>query len=146
MNTPDRTMSVLRTSALCLLLGAASCTTPSVVEAEEVPQRHKALTNEYMVFDNASELAEWLYLEQVTENPNASPRVVQFNIRNTSSEPHTFLYRVRWLDAYGIEIKHSTAGWQRQSILGQERLNLPGVAPSPAAVDYRLVLRLFDDR
>ena len=142
MNTPVPTMRPLQAITLCLLLGATACTTTSnVVETEAERQHHNALTDDYVVFENASELADRIVLEQVTRNLQAVPLVVQFNIRNDSDERYDFLYRVRWLDQFGIEIHHSTEGWVRESILGGERLNLPGAAPSPAAVDYRLVLR-----
>lgn len=140
MRSPLTVMRALRdTIALgCLLLGA--CTAPTVAEVEEVPQRHRALTDEYIVFDNASEIAADLILEQVTRDPNAVPTKVQFNLRNMTDEPRDFMYRVLWLDQHGIEISHSTEGWIRKTILGQQRMNLVAAAPSPAGVDYRLVL------
>ena len=145
MNSPFQSMKTLLTTAV-LSVALWGCTAPTVVEAEEVPQRHRALTDQYAVFDNASELAKHLYLEQVTRDPDAVPKVVQFNLRNSSDAPYDFRYRCRWLDEHGIQIDSSTDVWQTRTIHGRERMNLVCVAPSPAAVDYRLVLRPWERR
>lgn len=134
--------TLLTTTLLSLsFVSLWGCTAPTVVEAEEVPQRHRALTDEYAVFDNASELAKNLILEQVTRDPDAVPTVVQFNVRNVSNAPYDFMYRCKWLDRNGLEISFSTDTWIKRTIQGKERMNLRGAAPNSQAVDYRLVLR-----
>jgi len=139
MITPSQRMRLLG----CLVLGASlACSSPpTVTEAERATPEHRALTDEFVVFENESLLADHLVLEQVTRDPTAVPTVVQFELRNLADTSYDFMYRCLWLDENGIEILHSTDVWTRRTIAAAARMNLRCAAPSPRAVDYRLVLR-----
>ena len=142
MNFPDDPMKTFLVSVLALsLVSILGCTAPTVMNVEEVPQRHIKLTDQYALFDNASELAKSLYLEEVLRDPDAVPTVVQFNVRNTSNKPTDFMYRCKWVDGNGIELSFSTDTWINRTLLGKEKMNLRCPAPNKEASDYRLVFR-----
>jgi len=129
--------------AALLSVPLSACTAPTVVEVERATPQHQAITDEFVVFENASNLAEAIVLLSINRNPEEVPPVVQFNIRNLSDEPYYFMYRCRWLDEYGIEIAASNDVWIRKTIDGGARMSLPCRAPNNAATDYRLVMKTW---
>lgn len=66
---------------------------------------------------------------------------VQANVANLSDARTWFQYRYDWYDADGFVIEGPASAWTRDHILAGQRKTLTGIAPTPAAVDWRLTIR-----
>lgn len=82
-----------------------------------------------------------LVVEDATEDHRGDLLFVQVTLRNNVAATRTYRYRFEWFDANGVKVRNSSESWQRVEVRGGERQYLQGVAPDPAAVDWRFVVQ-----
>jgi len=66
---------------------------------------------------------------------------IQVSGRNESPFTKRFRYKVEWLDEGGTVIQNKTSVWLLMSAIGNSPYSFKAVAPTPAAVDFRVDTR-----
>jgi len=62
---------------------------------------------------------------------------VQADFYNPERSDHYVFYRFRWIDGAGNQVGDGEA-WKQLLLLGQAQETVKSVAPTPAAVDFRI--------
>lgn len=70
--------------------------------------------------------------------------MVQAELNNRDNDNHSMYYRFKWLDSSGFVVGGEEA-WKPLVFYGLQRQNITGVAPSPQATDFRLVVQSPDN-
>lgn len=65
--------------------------------------------------------------------------VVQTHVENLNNYPVALTYRFKWFDAAGFSVGQEES-WIPVQIQARERVEFQGMATSPEAVDFRVVL------
>lgn len=76
--------------------------------------------------------------QAVTRRNNAGLLELHVNGFNRSYQTRRFKYRVEWLDKDGLLIQTKTSVWLRTSAMGKSPFSFKVVAPTPAAVNFRM--------
>jgi uncharacterized protein YcfL len=128
----------LATATLMALLGAGCHTVNTTETAQPVFQRN--LVSEKRVITDAS-LARKVQIlgVNVSDGPGGFLKV-QAEVQNTTGRYQRFAYKWEWFDKDGNLIEGPAAVSIIREVEGKESLFINGVAPNPAARDFRLKL------
>ena len=66
---------------------------------------------------------------------------VQAFVQNADESDFSFQYRFQWRDADGMMLRETIPVWKTATIHGRDTLALEGVSETPAAADFRLVIK-----
>ncbi len=64
----------------------------------------------------------------------------QVGLRNRGSSAAQFKYKFRWFDKNGMELDAEGSPWVPSSILPGDIIRVQGLAPSPAAKSFRVII------
>ena len=134
----SNTVRALATATLMALLGAG-CQTVNTTETAQ-PAFQRNLVSEKRVITDAS-LARKVQIlgVNVSDGPGGFLKV-QAEVQNTTRRYQRFAYKWEWFDKDGNLIESPAAVSIIRQVEGKESLFINGVAPNPAARDFRLKL------
>jgi uncharacterized protein YcfL len=121
--------TLLSAVALSVVLGACSNTRPA-------PPRPGS------IHAQVEQLGEMDYLQVIDMRAVKRNHLltVQAELNNIDNENQQLYYRFKWLDASGFTVG-SDEPWKPLGFYGLQRQTITGMAPSPQAVDFRLVVQ-----
>ena len=79
----------------------------------------------------------------VGQTPDGVLRV-QCNIQNKSGGNAQYMYAFTWFDSSGLKIGNNHDFWTRRELNAGASGEIPGLAPTKNAVDWRLEIRPWD--
>lgn len=79
----------------------------------------------------------------VGQTPDGLLRV-QCNLENKSGGNAQYMYMFTWFDAAGLKIGNNSDFWTRRELNAGASGEVPGLAPTKNAVDWRLEIRPWD--
>lgn len=123
----------LSTLTISLLLIACSNTKPSAPRAGSIHAQ-------------VEQLGEMDYLRVIDMRAVKRNQLltVQAELNNIDNDNQQLYYRFKWLDASGFTIG-SEEPWKPLGIYGLQKQTITGIAPSPLATDFRLVVQSPDN-
>lgn len=67
--------------------------------------------------------------------------IIQADLANVGNTDRTVFYRFRWLDSIGNQVGDGES-WKQMSVMGQGLQTVKSVAPTSAAIDFRLEMNV----
>ena len=127
------------------LVFATSCsnTTNTIVPASFASERAPIKDRRIITDDNLNAIVDVISVYE--SKVSGDLKKVSVELLNHRSGPRNFNYKFEWYDASGMAVSTPATGFVSAEIQGRETLSINSVAPSPAAVDFRLKL-LNDSR
>jgi uncharacterized protein YcfL len=87
---------------------------------------------------------EYLQISNIIATKRNHLMALQAEILNTDSDNQQLFYRFKWLDKNGIVIGDDEA-WQPLLIYAGQKQTINGLAPSPQATDFRILVSSPDN-
>lgn len=130
----------LLTVSILALAAGVGCSTVNSTERSEPMGRPDVISDNRVVTD--SSLGKYARIQSVNQSelPGGITKI-QVALRNDSSFEQRIIYKFEWFDLDGMIVETPLSTWQAKTIQGKEQYVLTGVAPTPAAKDFRLKLQ-----
>jgi uncharacterized protein YcfL len=139
----------LKTAGGTLLIGAmaflcVSCGSPSMGTVKGIPKEEAAIVGQSIIANSRS-VASKLAVGGVRSWRDPAGRLnVQVQLANKGHGDVKFQYYFEWMDESGFMLPKDTTGWTPQVVYGYARREIVGVAPSPAAANFRMQIDVAD--
>lgn len=128
-----KSIQLIQRLTIVTALTLSACATPPPPRPNSIPTK-------------VEQLGEMSYLQ--VSNIIATKRnhlmALQAEILNTDSDNQQLYYRFKWLDRNGIVIGDDEA-WQPLLVYAGQKQTINAIAPSPQAVDFRIVVSSPDN-
>lgn len=112
------------------------CTTVNTVErAQPVAERQMVADKRVITDASLDRRVSIVGVNEATISTGFTK--VQIEVLNRSSSPYSFRYHFEWFDDKGMLIQ-TTSSWIDRRIQGKETLAIVSVAPTEAAIDFRV--------
>lgn len=82
-----------------------------------------------------------LYVPEIRAVRRNDVMAVQADLANASDRDRVVFYRFRWLDSVGNSIGDGES-WKQITLMGLALKTVKSVAPTPAAIDFRLEMNI----
>jgi uncharacterized protein YcfL len=136
---PSRLWLACPLALVTLLLPA--CDTINTVERQD-PVGHANIVPDRRVITNP-ELEGVARVLAVRESTVSGDMLkIQVDLANWHSHTRRIVYKFEWFDPQGMLVSTPLSTWQPCTLQGKETVTVTGVAPTPAAKDFRLKLQL----
>lgn len=131
-------------SVVVLAFLSFSCGTPRFSMLKSVPPEEAALI-EAGVIPNSRAITTKLSIGGLRTWRDAADLLnVQVQLVNKGYGELNFEYYFQWMDESGFLLPKDTTGWTPEVIYGYGRREITGVAPSPAASQFRVQINESD--
>ena len=128
--------------SLVFAIGCSN-TTNTIVPASFASQRAPIKDRRIITDDNLNAIVDVISIYE--SKVSGDLKKVSVELHNHRSGPRNFNYKFEWYDASGMAVATPATAFVSAEIQGRETISISSVAPSPAAVDFRLKL-LNDSR
>lgn len=128
--------SLLNTAfALTVLLALSGCATAGLRAGDS------SLTNDPYVIVDSPSFGNQISIVKVAHDFVGQVMRANITIQNNRSRSLQIQYRISWFDANGMEIDGQGKPYRDVVIEGKDTINVTGVAPSPAAKEFKIRVR-----
>ncbi|TMN93881.1 YcfL family protein [Pseudoalteromonas sp. S558] len=124
---------------LLAALALSACSSRPVTSGISVEQ-HKNSFSDQLRVDNPN-LAKKLAITDVKTRQTNQLTDVVVTLSSNYKKSQYLQYQFNWFDKDGFIIKGNHSPWQALTLFGFAKTQLPGLAPSPDAVTFSLVVR-----
>jgi uncharacterized protein YcfL len=119
--------------SITAVLALSACATPPPPRPNSIPTK----VEQHGVMD-------YLVVSNIMATKRNHLMAVQAEILNTDSDNQQMFYRFKWLDRNGMVIGDDEA-WQPLLVYAGQRQTINGLAPSPQATDFRILVSSPDN-
>lgn len=121
--------------AMAAIALAAGCSTAGLRAGDS------SQTNEpYLIVDDPS-IGDQISIVKVAHDVVGEIMRANITLQNNRSRSLQIQYRISWFDANGMEIDGQGKPYRDLVIEGKDTVNVTGVAPSPAATEFKIRVR-----
>ncbi len=126
-------------AALLLLIPSCQSKTVNTFQNKNPNAQTTHTPHQKVITDNS--LNQKSLVINIIQGKSGNLLKVQASLRNHTNKTTKLSYIFDWMDKDGFKINSPTIRWQQITLSGQEPIEITSLAPSPAAVDYRLKLK-----
>jgi uncharacterized protein YcfL len=120
---------------MAAIVTATGCSTAGIRAGDS------SATNEpYLIVDDPS-IGDQISIVKVAHDHVGEIMRANVTLRNNRSRSLQMQYRISWFDANGMEIDGQGKPYRDVVIEGKDTINVTGVAPSPAATEFKIRVR-----
>lgn len=120
-------------------LAGAGCNTVNTTETAQPSYQRNMVAEKRVITDSSLARKVQVLGVNATEGPGGFLKV-QAELQNSTRSLHRFSYKWEWFDQSGNLLEGPTSVAITRQIEGKESMFISGIAPNPAAKDFRLKL------
>jgi uncharacterized protein YcfL len=128
-----KTIKLIQSLSVVAALTLTACATPPPPRPNSIPTK----------VEQHGEM-EYLQISNIMATKRNHLMSIQAEIFNTDSDNQQLYYRFKWLDRNGMVIGDDEA-WQPLLVYAGQKQTINGLAPSPQATDFRILVSSPDN-